>query len=414
MNLSALIRMGASVYLAVMLIIATKVAVHGDNSFLWIAHLWFAVVALLAAFHNAKGIAAEFREDPGFWFLALFLAYLVLMAAIHPDPEVSRGYLKDVVRSCLVSVVAGYLVSAAVRVNPITDGAVLLLMGAGLAAIFFIAMPQMREDIFLIHQPQGVAPQYQYFGDHLSLVAVVATVLLAGISGPWAASANRSWLVVPFLFVAAFMAAQLVGSNNATVLLGLIALSLGAGTIWGYAKFGDYRNLAAFLVASGIAVTIWVALIVVLPPMRILNFSSSGEVLLSGDEGAVPGYSSIASRVDISGHSADQFRVSPIFGDLAADKLSGESGEYLHSILSVQTHLGVVGSLLLAGFFIFKLRDLYSLGPDIRKWIAPPILLIAFLATFFTWQVLWLLAGILLAVPKKSASAPRGLALSQQ
>ncbi|MCZ8178060.1 MAG: hypothetical protein O9309_03455 [Rhizobium sp.] len=393
----AIFRVGVAIYLSAMLVIATRVSVNGDNSFLWIAHSWLVIVLAISAYQLlATGEVLRTLRDPAAWLILLFFGYFILMAATYPDPEIARQYLKDAVRNCLVSFLCGYLFAVAPRASAEKDWAILIGMGACVIAVFFLAAPQMRGDIFLVLQP-GWTPQYQYFGDQLTVVLIGGVMLLSAHSGPWASGDYLPWSIVPFVFVAGFFAAQLVGSNNATVLMGMLAVALGAATVMTYWQKGMTAAACHFFLAVGIATAIWVAVIAAMPPMRIFNFGD-GEFAAK-----VPGYASIVSRADLSGDSLAQFKLAPLLGDLAADKIVGNPGGYLHSILAVQSHLGLVGSALLFMFLAVKLRCLYSSGPDIRKWITPPILTVAFLATFFTWQPLWFLIGMLMPIRNRKS-----------
>lgn len=114
--------------------------------------------------------------------------------------------------------------------------------------------------------------------------------------------------------------------------------------------------------------------------------------------------SSIQSRLQILFDSGmEQLAINPLVGDLAADHIVGTPGGYIHSILSVQSHLGIVGSILLFSFLIERLLALFrSRGNPVLKVIAPPIMLLAAIGTSFTWMPLWFLVGALYAMKTRS------------
>ncbi|MBB6012235.1 hypothetical protein HNR59_001580 [Aquamicrobium lusatiense] len=107
------------------------------------------------------------------------------------------------------------------------------------------------------------------------------------------------------------------------------------------------------------------------------------------------GGSSIQSRVEIwLDRGLEQLSVNPVFGDLAADVVTGSPGYYLHSVFSVQTHLGIIGSLLFFPAFAGLVWSVYSLGVSrTLKSITLPLLIVAVLASFWTWMPLWFLIG---------------------
>ena len=107
--------------------------------------------------------------------------------------------------------------------------------------------------------------------------------------------------------------------------------------------------------------------------------------------------SSIQSRLDIFLNSSiDQLAVNPVFGNLAADKIVGHPGYYIHSIVSVQTHLGFIGSVFLFIFILHCIVNLYSNKryPTL-KILTFFIMIVSFIGTFFTWMPLWFLIGSL-------------------
>lgn len=105
--------------------------------------------------------------------------------------------------------------------------------------------------------------------------------------------------------------------------------------------------------------------------------------------------SSIQSRIEIwEERGLEQLSVNPIFGDLAADIVTGSPGYYLHSIFSVQTHLGVIGSILFFPAFAGLVWSVYAQGTSrTLKSITLPLVVVAVLAAFWTWMPLWFLIG---------------------
>ncbi len=113
---------------------------------------------------------------------------------------------------------------------------------------------------------------------------------------------------------------------------------------------------------------------------------------------------SIQSRLQILLESGlQQLAVNPLTGDLAADEIVGHPNGYIHSILSVQSHLGIIGSILLFCFLTERLIKLYrSNGNAVLKVVTPPIMLMALIGTFFIWMPLWFLVGALYSIQRQS------------
>ena len=131
----------------------------------------------------------------------------------------------------------------------------------------------------------------------------------------------------------------------------------------------------------------------VLPHLRIFGFSQNTSLLEN---------ESLVSRIDIFMNTGiDQLSINPLFGNLGADYIVGQPGSYIHSIISVQSHLGMIGTFLLLGYLLHRFYRLYvNDGRSVLKIITPPILFISFIGTFFTWLVFWFLVGALFA-PRK-------------
>lgn len=120
-------------------------------------------------------------------------------------------------------------------------------------------------------------------------------------------------------------------------------------------------------------------------------------------DGLSIGGTSLQNRIAILLESGlRQLSVNPLFGDLGVDHVVGNPGGYIHSIFSVQSHLGLVGSILLFCYLAERLLTLYrSKGNAVLKVTAIPVMLMAVMATFFTWMPLWFLIGALYTVRRQ-------------
>jgi hypothetical protein len=132
-------------------------------------------------------------------------------------------------------------------------------------------------------------------------------------------------------------------------------------------------------------------LILGVPAVAILNY------------GAGPNLGSFLGRVDIlQSYGLEQLAQGPILGRVDAELVSGPN-LYLHSLLSIQTHLGFVGVALFCfaiGWSWFIIQS-GSLRP-VAWVIAPSILLVCLIGAFFTWYPLWVLIGLMVAAAYSS------------
>ncbi len=108
--------------------------------------------------------------------------------------------------------------------------------------------------------------------------------------------------------------------------------------------------------------------------------------------------SSLMARMDImKRYGYDQLISNPVVGDIGVEYKYGGAGMYIHSIISVQTHLGLLGSLSLFGYLAHRLYYLYRTDNYLAlKIVTPSTLFISAIATYFTWIPLWFLIGALL------------------
>ena len=152
-------------------------------------------------------------------------------------------------------------------------------------------------------------------------------------------------------------------------------------------------NLLFILLFSG--VVLFYVLNLELPYLKIFGYEEQKSLLEN---------QSLIDRINIFLDTGiDQLSINPLFGNLGAEHIVGSSGDYIHSIISVQSHLGIIGSLFLLGYLIHRLFRIYAIeGRSVLKMITPPILFISIIGTFFTWFGFWFLMGALFAPRKDS------------
>lgn len=115
--------------------------------------------------------------------------------------------------------------------------------------------------------------------------------------------------------------------------------------------------------------------------------------------------SSIDSRFAIlQKNYVEQLSYNPIFGHTQVDALTTGEGSYAHSLISIFSHLGLIGGILLSFLLLFMYREIarsymnYSLYDSpkfrlFRLFSLGLVLLYALLTAFMTWMPLWFAIG---------------------
>lgn len=101
--------------------------------------------------------------------------------------------------------------------------------------------------------------------------------------------------------------------------------------------------------------------------------------------------SSVSSRLDqVVEIGLSQISNNLLFGDIGIS-------DYMHSsIISIQTHLGVIGSILFWTFLIFQCYQVYFISKDnLLKSITLPIIIVSSISSVFWWFPLWFVLGSL-------------------
>ncbi len=111
--------------------------------------------------------------------------------------------------------------------------------------------------------------------------------------------------------------------------------------------------------------------------------------------------SSVQSRLSLLSGFSDQFAVAPLLGAFDAELRAGYfSGNYMHSILlSLLTHMGIIGTLLIALAVYFIWKDGRVTGEFRQSFgrfyyrLFLAIIFLGTLFTFFTWMPFWFFLG---------------------
>ncbi|PCD87714.1 hypothetical protein [Vibrio mediterranei] len=145
-----------------------------------------------------------------------------------------------------------------------------------------------------------------------------------------------------------------------------------------------------------------------LPSLRVFNFGGANT------SGGLSG--SFSSRFSLFVNNfATHLDYNPVFGSFIVEKLTTGEGTYVHSFLSIFTHLGLVGGGLILSAFVMALSKLYrssncsytSYMNDIymknfRLATFYFVFILSLISAFFAWMPLWFTVGYLLIPPVKS------------
>lgn len=188
-------------------------------------------------------------------------------------------------------------------------------------------------------------------------------------------------LVLETAFSVLFL--QIYGSNKASLTVTLIAIFY----IYYLNRVEYCRIISLFTKTALIIITLFIT-------SNILNVDISNNLRLFSelDEAPLWQNTSITSRTEqFKNDSVQQLEQGWIFGDMSI------AGEYMHSsVLSIQTHLGIIGTFMFWSYVILSLYSVYFRKKDILlKSIAIPILFVSIISSVFWWPPLWFLIGAL-------------------
>lgn len=393
------------------------------------------------------------------WALAGFLAYYLTMALLYPDPEVSSYHLRSIAVRVLPGFLMGYMAFAAISSwrcssapteeistwRRYLDFVSLAIYAGTLAGVAMILVPIIRSDIFLIRVSPDRA-MYQLLGVYVATAMIAAYIVLLDNGQFERRNSSTSTGVLQMasitsIALASFFLCQMAGSNMGAGLIALIGAVTGIMLIWRAWRVRALRQMASMMVVGIIAVSLFSAIVATVPPLRIFGFQSivqsvsapleaSGLGLVSRAESRVASFgpdipsSSVgaASGRNIPAHPEDEnsgltifipssvtsrvaifedigrthLGYAPLMGNLGVEHLFDRPGGYLHSILSVQSHLGIIGSILIFSFIFVKLYNLYVHSNNrTLKILVIPLIFMSFIGAFFTWTLLWFLIGII-------------------
>lgn len=209
----------------------------------------------------------------------------------------------------------------------------------------------------------------------------------------------RSFYKIVFLVsvqaLLVFICLQVVNSNKSVLVTTLVSVS----TIYFFKPKNWLISRGRIKLKAFYVIPFLLISLLLLPRLLAEVDVSQLRVFDYGESSSILENTSIQARwIQIKDSGMEQFLRAPVFGDISIK-------DYIHSsLISVQTHLGFIGSLLLLSFFGTKLYHVYRYaGNEGLKVIAPPILFAATISSFFSWGPLWFLIGALYGNSPRSA-----------
>lgn len=273
----------------------------------------------------------------------------------------------------------------------------------------------VRVDLFLIEEQEGF---YQRFASYLIIQNIICGYFVAMLS-----NGRKKIEAVIFIFallgfvlgsLVLMVKSQLVGSNSAFAFaLGYLLVVLfytyfNRVNSVTYKLNKTYTNVISRSVVKHALGFLLLSLVLVILVINYLVDSARVNLdvfrIAGFGEGEV---SSVNSRLEII---ADNFLLhmmySPLFGNTQVDQLTTGEGTYIHSALSILTHLGLFGFII----FMFAIIKIYANIDSSKhamrktkldsstiilfnKLLFIYVLLVGFMIAFYTWAPLWFILG---------------------
>ncbi|MBQ3643160.1 MAG: hypothetical protein II961_01055 [Candidatus Riflebacteria bacterium] len=277
--------------------------------------------------------------------------------------------------------------------------------------VFVKLLPRRRPVFFLIDN----FGFYQRPGNFI----IINTFLIAYCYFNIQSNNKKNYLLDFFYFsyfIITILLIQFVGSNNGFLgVFGILFLSI----VYKYFLLNENKNeqkafvsedkpkiinkciLSCFKKLGLISVCLFVILFLfftafrsLMPPIRILHYNLNEE------------YNPLDDRLTMLRENfSPQLSVNPIMGNMDADNIISGKGTYVHSfILSMMTHIGIVGLILFFLYFFSAVFEYYKSLHYSKNYksfylklfvflITIFIFLMANIASFFSWNPIWFVLG---------------------
>lgn len=279
--------------------------------------------------------------------------------------------------------------------------------------VFISTISNIRSDIFLIEDQMGL---YQRPGKIMLILYILLTTLFSFMQQYvrkhffWNLGALFILGVIGGTLIAH---SQLIGSNSGTVTVaGIMLVVLCYWFLIDTEKFTILKKPVRLkqvifgwvtkkivLYFSFLLILLFMSLFLLgdfdISQFRIFGFGSGGN-------------SSIDSRIRILKESfIIQLAYNPVLGNAIVDDLTTGAGTYTHSLISLLTHLGLVGTGLFVIMIFFIYSDIYTpismcnnyyhtnSYAFFRLFIISSVIIFTLFTAFFTWMPLWFSIGLL-------------------
>lgn len=279
-----------------------------------------------------------------------------------------------------------------------------------------VHLTNVRDDVFLVTDQDA---KYQRAGNFIYMQIMLAGALVALLCSLQKTVNGIFILVGVVIFmsisVVGMLLSQIIGSNSGfattvgflLLLLSYVYISRARVFHGGQFLIGHFYLIFGWLGKKIFAGTTVVSMVlfgsaVVL--VSILSFDVSNLKIFGFGSGSI---SSITSRIEILRNNfIEQFSYSPLFGNTQVELLTSGEGKYLHSLLSILTHLGLVGFLIFSVLLVQMYLEItkyksnsYNLFTDVRYSLFRLfsmilVLGVALLTAFYTWMPLWFAIGL--------------------
>jgi len=397
--------------------------------------IFFVLSTLLFVLSNKYNVVLKLNSVflPLFLFLIYFsLNFMFDNMDLTKFKAVTLGTSGGIVFSLLTGVLISFTLAVIYELSSKTRG--LRKISTGMAFVFLVAvlvkailiflkyMGDVRIDLFLTNDQEGNYQRPAAFMFMLFMIVASLVVMKFSIKEVRVNVYLKFVFFTLLIFISIILmsTSQLIGSNSGLVtiagflLITLTSLLLNNKrndlTIYKLRSL-SVTKVAFSQVGLGIFkyVTITLSFIVTLFLLLFYYFEINVEQLriFGFGDGSV---SSIDSRFYlIKNNFITHLSYNPMLGNTKVDALTTGDGTYIHSSLSILTHLGIIGFLLFLLFLIYMYRDIVSKRAVLvevnlysnnwyklfRLFSVSTVLIFSMFSAFYTWMPLWFCFGLL-------------------
>lgn len=361
--------------------------------------LWFLLISLMVFINPIQQIITQAYRNWNKFLIILFIWYFLISSFFNYDKNfgvnfsnffstIFPGFLLGVIFYCDYDRML-FKNKLLQRLNS-SKSAKILFIWLGIISFFFIAFQLY---LFYLNKLSIAASlitisnnYYQDLGDFF-IIFYIGWLSIRENYRKNLIEDNRSYfwftLTVIFEIIVAVIFLQIISSNKAPLVIFLIGFS--------YLIFNFPKKF--ILKLRQLFSTTVVLLILFFLIRNYVDEGTLSKLRFFGetDSADITQNSSISSRSDqVLEIGLNQIGNNVIFGDIGIS-------EYMHSsIISIQTHLGLIGSLLFWTFIIFQCYQIYFKSKDsLVKSVTLPIIIVSSISSVFWWLPLWFVLGLL-------------------